>query len=87
MSKIDLTEYKRILAKAGYDEDDFHLDIEEYTDYTPLRAVCSPYLLYESKFKVTLTHKYSQKQKVYPAERISDWTLNLENDIREGVFE
>lgn len=87
MSQIDFNAYRIILAEAGYHEDDFDLDIEEYTDYTPLRATHSPYPLYESKLKVTITSKHSMKQKIYRAERISDWTINLEDDIKAGFFD
>jgi len=87
MGEIDFTAYKKVLADAGYDEGDFNLEIEEYTDYTPLRATHSPYALYESKFTLILTNKHSMKQKEYRAERISDWTINLEDDIKSGFFD
>lgn len=87
MSQIDFTAYKKILVDAGYSEEDFDLNIEEYTDYTPLRATHSPYPLYESKLKVTVRNKHSMKQKTYWAERMSDWTINLEDDIKAGLFD
>jgi len=81
MTMIDSTEfedYKAILRKHGYSEEDFELsEIENSTEVWGIQPVTG---------KVIITNIKSGIEKTYKAGHESQWVIDFEDDLKSNVF-
>ncbi|MCE0721827.1 MULTISPECIES: hypothetical protein [Legionella] len=73
-----LDEYKDILSRYGYDENDFELTEKDETDYTQ-----DPYF---TVGKVSIRCKSTDITKTYNTGHSSIWPTDFEDDLRVGYF-
>ncbi|WP_454782286.1 hypothetical protein [Legionella sp. WA2022007384] len=72
-------DYKDILSRHGYDENDFDLVEQDETDYTQ-----NPYLIIG---KVSIRCKATDITKTYNTGYASIWPADFEEDLRNGYFQ
>lgn len=80
MQPVDIMDdFKKILKKHNYSEDDFSIKDKDTTDWTKSRIASIREI-------VTVKNLKSGKEKCYDSGDCTDWLGEFEKDLKNGLF-